>query len=114
MSERFKPGDKAYLAVEVVKEYEEGQIGLDIPNIGRCWIGRGEIELKEAGGKIDWKTGNPPREGWYPVTVEIGCTRIVTVKRWRKLLDEWGWADATYNKILAWCELPEPYEGGEE
>lgn len=53
----------------------------------------------------------PEEEGWYLVT------RMWANEKTPKIVTEWWFADtknwATMGKVLAWMELPKPYEGSE-
>lgn len=54
----------------------------------------------------------PEEEGWYLVT------RMWANEKTPKIVTEWWFADtknwATMGKVLAWMELPKPYEEGGE
>lgn len=62
---------------------------------------------------IDWvsviKNGNPKEDGEYLVTyIDYGSGNPrVTVKRWQT--DKW-WFDGKYAIVLAYADLPKPYE----
>lgn len=59
--------------------------------------------------KADWKTGAPPAEGWYVVTLSDGD---VVIAMWRQLFGEWCWATLPNARVTAWDYRPEPWKGG--
>lgn len=62
---------------------------------------------------IPWNSGRYPDEsGWYIVTAYDGNTSRVTFAKYQTRLKRWELTGArAYWRVLAWCELPEPWKG---
>lgn len=66
---------------------------------------------------VIWHTENPPKkENYYLVTNEDGNLAICL---WTDLFygqktGSWFWQAETYQKIVAWMPLPQPYYPGEK
>lgn len=73
--------------------------------------------LRYYSNNVIWHTENPPKkENYYLVTNEGGNLAICL---WTDLFygqktGSWFWQAETYQKIVAWMPLPEPYTGGME
>lgn len=62
---------------------------------------------------IPWNSGRYPDESrWYIVTAYDGNTSRVTFAKYQTRLKRWELTGArAYWRVLAWCELPEPWKG---
>lgn len=57
---------------------------------------------------IEWHTDEPPKDGWYLVTVRSYFNMwFVSVDRWEVPIGFVEWHD----DVLAWAILPEPWKG---
>ena len=65
---------------------------------------------------IPWNSGRYPDESrWYIVTAYDGNTSRVTFAKYQTRLKRWELTGArAYWRVLAWCELPEPWKGEQE
>ena len=65
---------------------------------------------------IPWNSGRYPDESrWYIVTAYDGNTSRVTFAKYQTRLKRWELTGArAYWRVLAWCELPDPWKGEQE
>jgi hypothetical protein len=71
------------------------------------------VQLPSAQQWIPWNSGRYPDESrWYIVTAYDGNTSRVTFAKYQTRLKRWELTGArAYWRVLAWCELPEPWKG---
>ena len=74
-------------------------------------------KLKAYPDNVAWETGYPPCETReYLITDNEGRLDICT---WTNVFggyetDTWFWKTGTYQKVIAWLPLPDPYKEGED
>lgn len=71
------------------------------------------LEYKERAEWIPVEQNPNPQSGQYLVTVYAGfVTEAYRTDRWYQAADDVEMNAGNFNEVIAYCRLPEPYEGG--